>query len=314
MNIYLDIDGVLINKKHQPLKDLEDFILEITAEHNVYWLTTHCKGDSETALNYLDGKVPDTLWPLLKRIKPTNWQTLKTEAIDFENDFVWIDDYVLEAEKKILKEKNCLEKLFLIDEKRQLKEALDRIQRNNAKQYKARTTKFRGWLLRWFPKYLLNSYAKDLGGTHAEAEAIKTLFWKDFLESRRIDLFPSGGSDGRGLKLLIDNKIYLSFTQDDDHFELSDLGFGDYGAKCEPLLFDKLSAKSDSDEELYQEAKKLVLEAGKASSGYLQRMLKISYACAARLMDMLEDEGIIGPADGAKPRDIIIDKYDKSNS
>lgn len=61
----------------------------------------------------------------------------------------------------------------------------------------------------------------------------------------------------------------------------------------------------DEDDELYPEAKKTVIEAGKASTSYLQRKLGIGYARAARLMDLLEQRGIIGPADGAKPRDVI---------
>lgn len=62
---------------------------------------------------------------------------------------------------------------------------------------------------------------------------------------------------------------------------------------------------SDEDDELYPEAKKTVLEAGKASTSYLQRKLGVGYARAARLMDILEERGVIGPADGAKPREVI---------
>jgi len=65
---------------------------------------------------------------------------------------------------------------------------------------------------------------------------------------------------------------------------------------------------SDPDEgdELFEEAKTLILQAGKASTSYLQRRLKIGYARAARLMDLLEEAGIVGPADGAKPREILV--------
>ncbi|MBP9669097.1 MAG: hypothetical protein KBE09_02290 [Candidatus Pacebacteria bacterium] len=59
------------------------------------------------------------------------------------------------------------------------------------------------------------------------------------------------------------------------------------------------------DDELYEEARNAVLEAKKASTSYLQRKLKVGYSRAARLMDMLEERGVIGPQDGAKPRDII---------
>ncbi len=60
------------------------------------------------------------------------------------------------------------------------------------------------------------------------------------------------------------------------------------------------------DDELLDEAKATVVKAGKASASYLQRRLKIGYARAARLLDLLEEKGIIGPGDGAKPRQILV--------
>jgi S-DNA-T family DNA segregation ATPase FtsK/SpoIIIE len=70
-------------------------------------------------------------------------------------------------------------------------------------------------------------------------------------------------------------------------------------------IFASMEGESDDDDELYGEAKKTVIEAGKASTSYLQRKLGVGYARAARLMDILEERGVIGPADGAKPRDIV---------
>ncbi len=58
------------------------------------------------------------------------------------------------------------------------------------------------------------------------------------------------------------------------------------------------------DDELYNEAKEEVLRAGKASASLLQRRLRIGYARAARLLDILEDQGVVGPSDGAKPREV----------
>ena len=62
---------------------------------------------------------------------------------------------------------------------------------------------------------------------------------------------------------------------------------------------------SDQDDVLYEEAKKLVIETDKASASLLQRRLRVGYARAARLIDILEENGVVGPADGAKPREIL---------
>lgn len=62
---------------------------------------------------------------------------------------------------------------------------------------------------------------------------------------------------------------------------------------------------SDDRDALFDEAKKFILQAGKASASLLQRRLKVGYARAARLLDELEEAGIVGPADGAKPREIL---------
>ncbi|HEV7449762.1 MAG TPA: DNA translocase FtsK [Candidatus Paceibacterota bacterium] len=59
------------------------------------------------------------------------------------------------------------------------------------------------------------------------------------------------------------------------------------------------------DDDMYQQARAAVLEAGKASTSYLQRKLRIGYARAARMIDILEERGVIGPGDGAKPREVL---------
>ncbi len=71
------------------------------------------------------------------------------------------------------------------------------------------------------------------------------------------------------------------------------------------------SQEEDSLEEpLYEEAKKVVLEYKKASASLLQRRLRVGYARAARILDMLEENGVVGPQDGAKPREIYIHKQE----
>ncbi len=59
------------------------------------------------------------------------------------------------------------------------------------------------------------------------------------------------------------------------------------------------------DDELLAQARDLVVKAGKASASLLQRRLRVGYARAARLLDLLEEQGVIGPGDGAKPREIL---------
>jgi S-DNA-T family DNA segregation ATPase FtsK/SpoIIIE len=61
----------------------------------------------------------------------------------------------------------------------------------------------------------------------------------------------------------------------------------------------------DNDDPLYEDAKRAVIDAGKASTSYLQRRLKVGYSRAARLIDLLEERGVVGGADGAKPREIL---------
>ncbi|HEY0948469.1 MAG TPA: DNA translocase FtsK 4TM domain-containing protein [Candidatus Paceibacterota bacterium] len=61
----------------------------------------------------------------------------------------------------------------------------------------------------------------------------------------------------------------------------------------------------DVDDDLFGAAREAVEEAGRASTSYLQRKLRIGYSRAARLMDLLEDKGVIGPADGARPREVL---------
>jgi S-DNA-T family DNA segregation ATPase FtsK/SpoIIIE len=69
----------------------------------------------------------------------------------------------------------------------------------------------------------------------------------------------------------------------------------------------------EDDDDLYEDAKASVIEAKKASTSYLQRKLRVGYSRAARLMDILEKRGVIGPADGAKAREILVGGTDSSN-
>ncbi len=59
------------------------------------------------------------------------------------------------------------------------------------------------------------------------------------------------------------------------------------------------------DDELLPQAKEVILQADKASASLLQRRLRVGYARAARILDLLEEEGFIGPGEGAKPREVL---------
>ena len=72
-----------------------------------------------------------------------------------------------------------------------------------------------------------------------------------------------------------------------------------------------MSAKSSDpdmaiDDEIYEDVKAFVIQIGQVSASILQRRFRIGYARAARLLDMLEEFGVIGPADGAKPREVLM--------
>jgi len=69
---------------------------------------------------------------------------------------------------------------------------------------------------------------------------------------------------------------------------------------------------SEADDDLYEEARKLVIQSQKASSSLLQRRLRVGYARAARLIDMLEENGVIGPGEGAKPREVYMGGEDEA--
>ncbi|HEY4484481.1 MAG TPA: DNA translocase FtsK 4TM domain-containing protein [Candidatus Paceibacterota bacterium] len=64
--------------------------------------------------------------------------------------------------------------------------------------------------------------------------------------------------------------------------------------------------REDMGDDMYLDAKDVVVQAGKASASLLQRRLRVGYARAARLLDLLEEKGVIGPGEGAKPREVFV--------
>ena len=74
-----------------------------------------------------------------------------------------------------------------------------------------------------------------------------------------------------------------------------------------------LNADDNGGDDLFFEAVRVVQETGKASATLLQRQLKVGYARASRLLDIMEEKGVVGPVDGAKPRKVFIDRLASSS-
>lgn len=72
-----------------------------------------------------------------------------------------------------------------------------------------------------------------------------------------------------------------------------------------------IEEKEFKTEELYEQAKEVVIESGRASASLIQRRLRVGFAQAAMLLDKLEENGIVGPADGVKPRTVLILKEEE---
>ena len=122
---YIDIDGVLIRSGTGGPELIPRFrrIIRYLKKHfDCYWLTTHVRHDSGSAgaswklAPFLKERRIDR--QVLDGIKPTTWQTLKTEAIDFAQPFIWLEDNILSVERQILEERCRLNSLVEVDWKK----------------------------------------------------------------------------------------------------------------------------------------------------------------------------------------------------
>jgi hypothetical protein len=130
-NLYLDIDGVLLKKDGSPSNYLDKFLEYVTENCNCYWLTTHARDGSNRVVQHFRDKVSDNTLLLLNSIRPTNWSTYKTEAINFNEDFLWLDDNLFLREKQDLEDNNAMRKFEWFDLRErpdQLLKVMNRIQ------------------------------------------------------------------------------------------------------------------------------------------------------------------------------------------
>lgn len=116
INIYLDIDGVLLANEANLAIGASDFIKYAADNFNVYWLTTHCMDGSTThAIDYVQRVTDDDLRPYLQKFKPVTWSIAKTEAIDFSKPFLWFDDDCYSGERIALNEHNVFNSWMEVD-------------------------------------------------------------------------------------------------------------------------------------------------------------------------------------------------------
>jgi DNA segregation ATPase FtsK/SpoIIIE, S-DNA-T family len=100
-------------------------------------------------------------------------------------------------------------------------------------------------------------------------------------------------------------KKVVAYLKKQDAHELSTIDLDAHAGSNDSVFNAMTGSGDDGDDDLYEDARVAVIEAGKASTSYLQRKLRVGYSRAARLMDLLEENGVIGPADGSKPREIL---------
>jgi S-DNA-T family DNA segregation ATPase FtsK/SpoIIIE len=84
-----------------------------------------------------------------------------------------------------------------------------------------------------------------------------------------------------------------------------ELGAAGGGEPNDAIMLSGNVGDDDVDDDLYEQARVAVEEVGRASTSYLQRKLRIGYSRAARLIDLLEERGVIGAADGSRPREVL---------
>ena len=100
-------------------------------------------------------------------------------------------------------------------------------------------------------------------------------------------------------------KNVVDYIKKNNEAQIDIISLTGQAAESPNALFSGSVEDDDVDNDAFQEAKTIVEQAGKASTSYLQRKMRIGYSKAARIMDLLEERGVIGPADGARPREVL---------
>lgn len=117
VNIYLDIDGVLLANDLHAAAYANEFIRLVLEQfpNSTYWLTTHCQGDPNVPIQHIGHLFETDVVELMKMIKPTTWDLAKTRAIDFTQPFLWFDDDLFFEEKQDLLKHKALDNWIQVD-------------------------------------------------------------------------------------------------------------------------------------------------------------------------------------------------------
>lgn len=99
-------------------------------------------------------------------------------------------------------------------------------------------------------------------------------------------------------------KNIVSFIKDNNDILSEDINLSPGALGNTDGVF-SANVDGNDDDDLYEDARATVMETGKASTSFLQRKLGVGYARAARLIDMMEERGVVGPGNGSKPREVL---------
>ena len=116
MNVYLDIDGLLLANETHAANYADEFLQAILEKYpdSTYWLTTHSWNGENRAKEALAPHLKLETVQLLDNIKLAKWHDLKTDAINFDEDFLWFDNDLWQDELKVLEEYEVAEQFILV--------------------------------------------------------------------------------------------------------------------------------------------------------------------------------------------------------
>ncbi|HLG91178.1 MAG TPA: hypothetical protein VI336_03425 [Candidatus Saccharimonadales bacterium] len=109
IDIYLNVDGVLLDENSRPANYSREFIKYIVSNFNTYWLSSRSKDGNFVIIKELSKIFEPKIVELIGQVRPTRWSFAKTQAIDFSRPFLWFDDELVIHERLELISNNALE-------------------------------------------------------------------------------------------------------------------------------------------------------------------------------------------------------------